>query len=157
MKLQFKEDQKNINNYKIPSYSPHKRNTGNRTERKVNCTNKLVIRRCISKPHSSFEMFNFNIKERFPLFKNDDYAYGNELGRGTHSIVKKGVRKSDGLEVAIKIYKKSELGNPRRRNAVFNETEIIRKVSHPNIVSLYDVFELKTELCLVFEYIRGHS
>jgi serine/threonine protein kinase len=40
---------------------------------------------------------------------------------------------------------------------VFREVDILRRVCHPNIVKLYDVFRTEDSLLLVMEYIRGAS
>ncbi len=36
-----------------------------------------------------------------------------------------------------------------------NEIRILRKLDHPNIVKLHEVYEIDDEVCLVLEYIKG--
>ena len=36
-----------------------------------------------------------------------------------------------------------------------NEIKALKKLSHPNIVKLFAVYEMEEELCLVMEYVVG--
>ena len=38
---------------------------------------------------------------------------------------------------------------------ISNEIKILRKLKHPNIVRLHEVYELETQIVLVMEYIHG--
>ncbi len=38
-----------------------------------------------------------------------------------------------------------------------NEIKILRRVNHPNIVKLYEVYEFGEEICLVMEYVDGEK
>lgn len=55
-------------------------------------------------------------------------------------MVKLGIQKETGREVAIKIMKKSEMQEDDLEMARM-EIEIMKICQHPNIIQLYDVFE----------------
>jgi len=38
-----------------------------------------------------------------------------------------------------------------------NEIKILRRLNHPNIVKLYEVYEFGEEICLVMEYVAGEK
>ena len=54
-------------------------------------------------------------------------------------------------QVAIKIIDKTQL-DPTNLAKVYREVEVMKLVSHPNIVKLYQVMETKSMLYLVSEY-----
>jgi hypothetical protein len=78
----------------------------------------------------------------------DDFEIGKELGSGHFSRVKMATRKADGLKCAIKIMKKPA---PGKKLQFDTEVEIMRKVDHPTIVKLFDVFETDDKVYLVME------
>ena len=70
------------------------------------------------------------------------------IGRGHYSVVYSGQERSTGKMVAIKKINKTSSKTIR----LSVEIEILRKVKgHPNIVSLYDVYETPTQVQLVME------
>jgi len=38
---------------------------------------------------------------------------------------------------------------------IMNEINMMRKIEHPNIVKMHELYELEGEICLVMEYIQG--
>jgi len=82
----------------------------------------------------------------------DDFEIGRELGSGHFSRVKLATRKSDGLKCAIKIMKKPA---PGKKVQFDTEVEIMRRIDHPTIVKLYDVFETEDKVYLVMELLTG--
>ncbi len=58
-------------------------------------------------------------------------------------------------EVAIKILDPSLSGNPQFRERFINEANALAKLSHPNIVSIYDFIEFEGNYCIVMEYVNG--
>ena len=82
------------------------------------------------------------------------------LGHGAYATVRLGVRRADGVPVAIKTIAKHEALRSRRLRirgrTYLEEWEILRRMNHnPYIVSLLDVFESDEEIQLVTEYCRG--
>lgn len=86
-----------------------------------------------------------------------DYEMQEEVGKGSYAVVKKAIRKADGKIVAVKIYDKLKLLDPHRKKVVNREIQILKKLSHPNVVKLYDVIDSIKELYLVMEYIQGQT
>ena len=74
------------------------------------------------------------------------------IGKGGFGMVVKGVHKITRQERAIKIVKKSRLADPEK---FFNEFEIMKKLDHPNVIKLYEMFEDKKFYYLVMEYLEG--
>ena len=40
---------------------------------------------------------------------------------------------------------------------IINEIKILRKLNHPNIVKLHEVYEVNGEICMVMEYLQGEK
>lgn len=66
-------------------------------------------------------------------------------------MIVKGVHKITRQERAIKIVKKSKLAEPDK---FFSEFEIMKKLDHPNVIKLYEMFEDKKFYYLVMEYLQ---
>ncbi|EDV22496.1 uncharacterized protein TRIADDRAFT_28806 [Trichoplax adhaerens] len=84
----------------------------------------------------------------------DDYHVLGIIGEGSFGKVFKGRKKYTGQVVAMKFIPKigrstKELMNLRR------EIEIMRNLSHNNIIALLDSFETNKEICVVTEYADG--
>ena len=79
---------------------------------------------------------------------NDHYEIIGELGSGSYGAVKK-VRHKELKEIrAMKvILKKSENSK--------NEIDIMRKISHPNIVNIFDIYEDSKKYYIVMEICEG--
>nr|XP_059858887.1 death-associated protein kinase 2 [Delphinus delphis] len=97
--------------------------------------------------------------ETFKQEKVEDfYDIGEELGSGQFAIVKKCREKSTGLEYAAKFIKKRQRQASRRgvcREEIEREVSILRQVLHPNVITLHDVFENRTDVVLILELVSG--
>ncbi|XP_069480507.1 death-associated protein kinase 2 isoform X2 [Ambystoma mexicanum] len=88
----------------------------------------------------------------------DVYEIGEELGSGQFAIVKKCKEKSTGIEYAAKFIKKRQSRASRRgvrREEIEREVDILQHVQHPNIVTLHDVYENRTDVVLILELVSG--
>ncbi|XP_054938621.1 death-associated protein kinase 2 isoform X3 [Physeter macrocephalus] len=77
---------------------------------------------------------------------------------GQFAIVKKCREKSTGLEYAAKFIKKRQRQASRRgvcREEIEREVSILRQVLHPNVITLHDVFENRTDVVLILELVSG--
>ena len=94
------------------------------------------------------------------------YTIGRKLGTGNFAKVVLATLKADrgvaatklkaGQEVAIKVMKKPSSRSAVERLAMLRaEVEILRSMNHPNVVTLYEVFESQTKLYLVMELLTG--
>jgi len=84
----------------------------------------------------------------------DCYQVGEELGRGAFSIVRKGKNKKTGQHVAIKTIEKKFV-EKQDLMLLAREIEIMKKVNHPNVLKLYEVFETDEVISLVMELVTG--
>jgi len=82
------------------------------------------------------------------------YEFGDELGRGGFSIVKKATLKETGEIVAIKIIEKKEQTS-EELNLLHREIDIMRKLKHKNIIGLIEVYDEKDYIYLVMEMVAG--
>lgn len=73
---------------------------------------------------------------------------------GQFAIVKRCKEKNSGFEYAAKFIKKRQSRASRRgvrREEVEREVGILQQILHPNIVTLHDVYENRTEIILILE------
>jgi len=70
------------------------------------------------------------------------YKILGNLGEGEFGKVKYARRKTDGLEVAIKLIRKAQLSSDIQNSSkLMREIDILHALDHPNIVKLIDVIE----------------
>jgi len=82
------------------------------------------------------------------------YEFGKLLGKGAFSLVYEVTDRSNGQKFAIKVINKSELGKEYEKNLKM-EVDILKQVSHPNIIALKELFDTKDKLYLVMELVTG--
>lgn len=91
------------------------------------------------------------IKNRTDVEKQ--YEIGRTIGDGNFAVVKE-CRHCDSNQIyAMKIVDKSKLKG--KEDMMESEILIIRSLSHPNIVSLIEVYETEAEIYLILEYVPG--
>jgi len=84
----------------------------------------------------------------------DSYVIGRELGRGTFSIVKQGTHKKNGEKYAVKFIDKKYV-DQEDLVLLSREIDIMKKVSHDNVLSLIEIYENDNQLALVMELVTG--
>eukprot|EP01114_Cavostelium_apophysatum_P001040 TRINITY_DN1089_c0_g1_i1.p1 TRINITY_DN1089_c0_g1~~TRINITY_DN1089_c0_g1_i1.p1 ORF type:complete len:345 (-),score=100.48 TRINITY_DN1089_c0_g1_i1:89-1123(-) len=84
----------------------------------------------------------------------DNYDIMEEIGRGAFSVVKKAKSKRTGEEFAIKFIEKQYVD---KQDLVLlgREIDIMKKVSHPNVLNLEEVYETDDTIALVMELVNG--
>ncbi|KAJ8005494.1 hypothetical protein DPEC_G00118540 [Dallia pectoralis] len=88
----------------------------------------------------------------------DYYEIGDELGSGQFAVVKKCHERSSGLEYAAKFIRKRRSKSSRRgvaREDIEREVNILKEIQHPNVITLYNVFENKADIILILELVSG--
>lgn len=75
------------------------------------------------------------------------YNIISDLGHGSYGMVKKVKHKHIGEERAMKIV--------RKKLDSQNEIEILKKISHPNIISIYEIFEDSKNYYIMSELLEG--
>ncbi|ODV78646.1 Pkinase-domain-containing protein [Suhomyces tanzawaensis NRRL Y-17324] len=113
---------------------------------------------------------NNSSKKRKTQNKIGPWKLGRTLGRGSTGRVRLAKNIVTGKLAAVKIVPKSNfkmLENPKYKHpptaankdrlpyGIEREIIIMKLISHPNIMGLYDVWENKNDLYLILEYIEG--
>ncbi|NXG62582.1 DAPK1 kinase, partial [Hemiprocne comata] len=77
---------------------------------------------------------------------------------GQFAVVKKCREKSTGQQFAAKFIKKRRTKSSRRgvsREDIEREVGILKEIRHPNVITLHDVYESKTDVILILELVAG--
>eukprot|EP01100_Stratorugosa_tubuloviscum_P008637 TRINITY_DN359_c0_g1_i1.p1 TRINITY_DN359_c0_g1~~TRINITY_DN359_c0_g1_i1.p1 ORF type:complete len:346 (+),score=85.84 TRINITY_DN359_c0_g1_i1:35-1072(+) len=82
------------------------------------------------------------------------YSLGKEIGRGGFSVVIEGTNKETGEKFAIKSIKKT-MAEGDDIKLLRREIHIMKKVNHPNILKLFEVYEDDETFYLVMELVTG--
>ena len=95
-------------------------------------------------------------KSNFVAYKkgnisNEYKISGKPLGHGSFGTVRKAVHRLTGQERAIKILKKAD----QNEDKFFLEVEILSKLSHPNIMQIYEFYDDSTNFYIVSEFCSG--
>ncbi|KUI70473.1 Serine/threonine-protein kinase KIN4 [Cytospora mali] len=97
---------------------------------------------------------DFSKREKHTKF--GEYILGNTIGEGEFGKVKLGWKQEGGVQVAIKLIKKDQLGsNPSRMAKIMREVAILKQLTHPNIVRLHKMEESERHFGIVLEYASG--
>jgi len=104
------------------------------------------------------EQGNFSINYEEPIKKLclEDFTLLTLVGKGGFGKVFVAQKKKDNKEVyAIKVLKKDFLIKTNNVNYTRTERDILRKVRHPNIVSLHYAFQTQGKVYLVMDLLLG--
>ncbi|XP_075065441.1 NUAK family SNF1-like kinase 1 [Mixophyes fleayi] len=85
-----------------------------------------------------------NLKHRYELQET--------LGKGTYGKVKRAIERFSGRVVAIKSIRKDKIRDEQDMVHIRREIEIMSSLSHPHIISIYEVFENKDKIVIIMEY-----
>lgn len=103
-----------------------------------------------SKIKSTADDFIIKNQKKF----TDVYQIGKNLGSGSYGEVKVVYHKITGQERAVKIYRKcTEQQDVYQKTK--NEIEVLRKLSHPTIIKVFEYFEDEHRLYIVLEKCDG--
>ena len=80
-----------------------------------------------------------------------EYTFGKVIGTGSYGQVRLAVHRLTKQVRAIKIIQKAKVNI----NALLNEINILSKLSHPNIMQIFEVFDDNTNVYIVSEYCKG--
>jgi calcium-dependent protein kinase len=94
-------------------------------------------------------------KENFIVYKKGnitaEYTFGPALGSGSFGTVRKATHKLTGQTRAVKILKKAE----QDENQFKLEVEILCKLSHPNIMQIFEFYDDAKNFYIVSEFCSG--
>ena len=102
-------------------------------------------------------IFSLNMKSasRLPraekLLRVGQYDMEKTLGKGNFAIVRLGIHRMTKTRVAVKVVDKKEL-DPENLMKISREIDIMRQLSHENIIKLYQVMETESFIYIVTEY-----
>jgi len=88
-----------------------------------------------------------NIKER--------YKIGKVLGKGSFGTVRMALHRKGKIKCAIKMISKESLQDQQiMRDLMMNELEVLEKVSHPNILNIFELLHDDKYFFIVSEFMR---
>jgi calcium-dependent protein kinase len=94
-------------------------------------------------------------KANFVAYKKglitNDYNFGTSLGSGSFGTVRSAVHKGTGQSRAVKILKKVQ----QDQEKLFLEVDILAKLSHPNIMQVYEFYDDSSNFYIVSELCSG--
>ena len=83
------------------------------------------------------------------------YQIIRELGKGGMATVYLAIQESFGREVALKIMSSSLSADPDFHERFLREAQIVSRLVHPNIVTVYDIGERDGHHYMSMEYVKG--
>ena len=93
--------------------------------------------------------------KKYPNTKINFYKYGRLIGQGAFGKVNIGLNVLSGRIVAVKSFIKDELKNSQNMSKILYETNLMRKLNHPNITKILETFEDDKYILIIMEYING--
>lgn len=96
-----------------------------------------------------FDKSNFIAYKKNSITK--EYTLGKTLGTGAFGTVRSAIHKATKQVRAVKILKKSDQDEEK----LFLEVNILAKLSHPNIMQIYEFFDDNSNFYIVSEYCQG--
>eukprot|EP01136_Pigoraptor_vietnamica_P033896 Opistho-1_new@97236 len=84
-----------------------------------------------------------------------DYRIVKTLGEGTFAKVKLAVHVVSQMKVAIKVIDKRTISDKYVLQNLHREAQIMKRISHPNVIRFYEEIETDNEYCLVMEHAGG--
>jgi serine/threonine-protein kinase len=85
----------------------------------------------------------------------DGYQVIRVLGQGAMGMVHLALRSGDNLLVALKTVVPAVAGTPAQVDRFLREAQILRQLTHPNIVAFRDMGEANGNIFFAMDYVRG--
>lgn len=95
-------------------------------------------------------------REGIPM-RIGDFDIVSRLGRGSTGTVYRARQRSLGREVALKILAEHLAADAETRERFFREARLAAKVTHENIVQIYDLGDTRHTHYFVMEYVAGRT
>lgn len=96
-----------------------------------------------------------NIREKRYETKMEYYKIGKVIGKGAFGKVNLAIHRLTGKFVALKSINKSFMKDENSLKKVRQEYNILKRTRHPNIVRLYESFEIESHIVYVMEVCGG--
>ena len=105
--------------------------------------------RYIKKSHevmSSVSIREFTVTDDEVYLKKLGYNLGLTIGEGSYAKVKSGICEKDQKKVALKIINLRKAPKDFREKFLPREIKILKRVSHPNIITLFEILEFEQKV-----------
>lgn len=86
-------------------------------------------------------------------FRIGNYRLGKLLGYGAFGIVRLGMNETTRQEVAVKILNKKKIRQMKAKDKTYREIHLSKMFNHPHVVKLYEYFETKEDIYVIFEFV----
>ena len=94
--------------------------------------------------------------KEYPKTNLNFYKYGRIIGQGSFGKVNIGLNVLTGRIVAIKSFDKNKLGSKSQNmKKILYESNLMKKLNHPNITKILEMFEDEKFFLIIMEYING--
>ena len=103
------------------------------------------------------KQFTLKMEGKYKNAKIEDFEVIKHIGRGAYAEVKEAVFTPTKDLVALKIYEKSKLLDPLRRNNLIREIRILESLNHPNIMKIHNCMDAGNKVIMALELIKGKS
>ncbi len=140
----------NINEISIYNYNS--KNTNHSTESTTNFSGNIFLSDSLKL--SSYIKTYYQKNNTYPETLLTFYKYGRIIGQGAFGKVNLGLNTLTGRVVAIKSFNKQSLDNENKKKILY-ETNLMKKLNHPNITKILELFESEKYILLIMEYING--
>lgn len=90
-----------------------------------------------------------------PFSSAEYYTLGKTIGEGAYGKVKLAVHRFTGEKVAVKTFEKSKLTDQQAQKRVAREVRILKALTHPSIIRLFEVVEESYRRLIMMEYSSG--
>ncbi|XP_018335068.1 serine/threonine-protein kinase GL21140 [Agrilus planipennis] len=114
---------------------------------------KKQLNRTYDSEDNPFLQSNKDVNSELPLSIKDKYSVGRIIGDGNFAVVRQCFNKETNKIYALKIIDKSKCRG--KEDMIDNEVKIMKKLNHPNIMSLISDEDTKTMLYLICEFVDG--
>ena len=108
---------------------------------------------------NSLSKYIKNYYKKYNKYPNTDlnfYLYGRLIGQGAFGKVNIGLNVLTGRVVAIKSFNKKTVNkNGDNMKKILYETNLMKKLNHPNITKILEMFEDDDYILIAMEYING--
>ena len=150
-----------INNIKPCNKNRKNNNISNdESDKENNTINKTICHDSSYYMNESIKLTNY-IKEffiknkKYPETNLNFYKYGRIIGQGAFGKVNIGLNILTGRIVAIKSFDKGKDKNGENMKKIYYETNLMKKLSHPNVTKILEMFNDENYFLIVMEYING--
>ena len=161
----FVNTNKNKLNFVINKNNTKKNSTTSQNSEKINneeiILNSSLIHDSTYYLNESLKLTNYirdyhNKEGKYPETNLNFYKYGRLIGQGAFGKVNLGLNILTGRIVAIKSFDKTKLDiNGENMRKIKYETNLMRKLSHPNVTKILEMFDDENYFLIVMEYING--